>query len=86
IHDVIDIGVHQTSVENNSKDDDHHYEGCKDGGAHGRIFHGGFQVEETIEVEEVISHVEPVITVGPQNITRSNALTYYNALGVERST
>ncbi|KAH9324153.1 hypothetical protein KI387_004331, partial [Taxus chinensis] len=42
IHDAIDLGVCQNSLTSSSKDDDYRYEGCVDGGSHGRGFYGGF--------------------------------------------
>ncbi|KAH9295636.1 hypothetical protein KI387_039224, partial [Taxus chinensis] len=43
IYDKIEIGVCQTNVENNSKDDGHHYEECTDGGAFVQGFRRGFR-------------------------------------------
>lgn len=52
----------------------------------GEAFEEDLEAVEIMEVEEVNFLAGPIIPVGPQNITSANALTYYIALGLKRST
>ncbi|KAH9294869.1 hypothetical protein KI387_038457, partial [Taxus chinensis] len=84
IHDVIDLGVHQTNSKIIPKKMVITLRGVQMVGHVEEALEEDFVVMVTVE-EEVSSHVEPVTTVDLRNTISVNALICYNALGVGRS-
>ncbi|KAH9308432.1 hypothetical protein KI387_036343, partial [Taxus chinensis] len=79
IHEAIDHGVRQTSITSSFKGDDFRMKSAKMELHKQGDFVEDFMVMVTVEEEEVGSHVELVLIVGPQSITNESAKTYCSA-------